>query len=68
MTLADARGLILKLPDAESQSPAWQTAVENLLQAAEHGGGWLEFARIAMMQALYPEVGPGPGLARKGRK
>jgi hypothetical protein len=26
--------------------------VENLLQAAEHGGGWLEFARIAMMQAL----------------
>jgi hypothetical protein len=26
--------------------------VENLLQAAEHGGGWLDFARIAMMQAL----------------
>jgi hypothetical protein len=32
--------------------------VENLLQAAEHGGGWLEFARIAMMQALYPKAGP----------
>ena len=31
-------------------------AVENLLQAAEHGGGWLEFARIAMMQALYPKT------------
>jgi hypothetical protein len=30
--------------------------VENLLQAAEHGGGWLEFARIAMMQALYPKA------------
>jgi len=29
--------------------------VENLLQAAEHGGGWLEFARIAMMRALYPK-------------
>jgi hypothetical protein len=29
--------------------------VENLLQAAEHGGAWLEFARIAMMQALYPK-------------
>jgi hypothetical protein len=28
--------------------------VENLLQAAEHGGAWLDFARIAMMQALYP--------------
>jgi hypothetical protein len=34
--------------------------VENLLQAAEHGGGWLEFARIAMMQALYPKA-PRPG-------
>jgi hypothetical protein len=22
------------------------------LQAAEHGGAWLDFARIAMMQAL----------------
>jgi len=30
--------------------------VENLLHAAEHGGAWLEFARIAMMQALYPKV------------
>jgi hypothetical protein len=29
--------------------------VENLLQAAEHVGAWLDFARIAMMQALYPK-------------
>jgi hypothetical protein len=29
--------------------------VENLLQAAAHGGAWLEFSRIAMMQALYPK-------------
>jgi hypothetical protein len=29
--------------------------VENLLQAAEHGGAWLEFARIAVMRALYPK-------------
>jgi hypothetical protein len=30
--------------------------VENLLHAAENGGAWLEFARIAMMQALYPKA------------
>jgi len=42
--------------------------VENLLQAAEHGGGWLEFARIAMMQALYPPDRPGAGVSRKGRR
>jgi hypothetical protein len=28
------------------------TAVENLINAAESGGGWLMFARIGMMQAL----------------
>jgi hypothetical protein len=32
--------------------PAWQAAVEALLPAAEHGGVWLELARIGMMQAL----------------
>ena len=30
----------------------WQTAVENLINAAETGGGWLMFARIAVMRAL----------------
>jgi hypothetical protein len=55
ITLHDARGFILKLPDAESGSRPWQATVENLLQAAEHGGAWLDFARIAMMQALYPK-------------
>jgi len=42
--------------------------VEHLLQAAEHGGGWLEFARIAMMQALYPKDTPGGGAVSKGRQ
>jgi hypothetical protein len=44
--------------------------VEHLLQAAEHGGGWLDFTRIAMMQALYPKADPGAapsGKRRKGR-
>jgi hypothetical protein len=47
---------------------AWQTAVENLLQAAEHGGAWLEFARIAMMQALYPKARPVIDPSSKGSK
>jgi hypothetical protein len=54
--LHDARSLILELPEDESKSRAWQTAVEMLLKAAKHGGGWLDFARIAMMQALYPKA------------
>ena len=45
----------MKLPEAEQLQPRWQTAVENLIQAAETGGGWLMFARIGMMRALYPD-------------
>lgn len=65
-TLHDARSLILGLPEAESGSERWQTAVENLLQAAEHGGAWLDFARIAMMQALYPKPRQVKGPSNKG--
>ena len=35
-----------------STPPHWQIAVENLINAAEIGGGWLMFARIATMRAL----------------
>jgi hypothetical protein len=56
-TLHDARDYILKLPSSKQMLPPWQAAVETLLQAAEHGGAWLELARIAMMQAL---LGPKP--------
>ena len=45
---------------ADVQSAAhWQIAVENLINAAERGGGWLVFARIAMMRALNAEAGRG---------
>jgi hypothetical protein len=56
-TLHDARDYILKLPQSKQSLPAWQAAVEALLQAAEHGGLWLELSRIGMMQAL---LGPSP--------
>ena len=54
-TLQQAADYIMKLPEAEQRQPRWQTAVENLINAAETGGGWLTFARIGMMQALYPD-------------
>ena len=52
VTLQQAADYIIKLPDARQQQPHWQLAVENLINAAETGGGWLMFARIAMLRAL----------------
>ena len=51
-TLQQAADYIMKLPKATQQQERWQTAVENLINAAETGGGWLMFARIGMMRAL----------------
>jgi hypothetical protein len=52
VTLQQAADHIIKLPDAKQKEPHWQLAVENLINAAETGGGWLMFARIAMLRAL----------------
>jgi hypothetical protein len=51
-TLQDAADYIMKLPEDLQQEQRWQIAVENLINAAETGGGWLMFARIGMMRAL----------------
>jgi hypothetical protein len=51
-TLQHAADYIMRLPHQTQQQACWQTAVENLLNAAELGGGWLMFARIGMMRAL----------------
>ena len=51
-TLQHAADYIMKLSHDEQQQPRWQIAVENLINAAETGGGWLMFARIGMMRAL----------------
>jgi hypothetical protein len=54
-TLQDAADYIMKLPEDRQQQPHWQIAVENLINAAEAGGGWLMFARIGMLRALNEE-------------
>ena len=42
----------MALPEKVQHEAHWQVAVENLINAAETGGGWLMFARIAVMRAL----------------
>jgi hypothetical protein len=54
-TLQQAADYIMKLPEEVQQQERWQIAVENLINAAETGGGWLMFARIGMMRALHTE-------------
>ena len=51
-TLQQAADYIMKLPEDLQQQERWQVAVENLINAAESGGGWLMFARIGMLRAL----------------
>jgi hypothetical protein len=51
-TLQQAADYVMKLPEDVQQQQRWQIAVENLINAAETGGGWLMFARIGMMRAL----------------
>ena len=52
ITLQQAADYIMKLPEDVQRQERWQIAVENLIHAAETGGGWLMFARIAMLRAL----------------
>ncbi|MFB9268820.1 hypothetical protein ACFFWD_37875 [Bradyrhizobium erythrophlei] len=51
-TLQQAADYIMKLPEDLQQEERWQVAVAHLINAAERGGGWLMFARIAMLRAL----------------
>lgn len=62
-TLSDARAYILKLPPKVAQTTRWQTATEVLLLVAE--GGPTDFARIGIMQALYPKGEPIYETSRK---
>ena len=59
VTLQQAADYIIKLPEDVQKLERWQIAVENLINAAETGGGWLMFARIGVMRALN-----GDGRAR----
>ncbi|QDF36940.1 hypothetical protein FJN17_04785 [Bradyrhizobium symbiodeficiens] len=51
-TLQEAADYIMRLPEDAQHEPRWQTAIETLINAAETGGGWVMFARIAMLRAL----------------
>ena len=51
-TLQHAADYIMQLPEEVQKQERWQIAVENLINAAEIGGGWLMFSRIAVMRAL----------------
>jgi hypothetical protein len=55
VTLRDAADYIMKLPNAEQNLEAWQTAVEALIMAAEDRGS-LMHARIGMLRALNRNV------------
>ena len=52
VTLQQAADHIMKLPEDVQHEQRWQVAVENLINAAETGGGWLMFARVGMLRAL----------------
>jgi hypothetical protein len=43
--LQHAADYIMELPEDVQQQQRWQIAVENLINAAETGNGWLMFAR-----------------------
>jgi hypothetical protein len=59
VTLQQAADYVMALPEKVQHEARWQVAVENLINAAETGGGWLMFARIAMMRALNADEKEG---------
>jgi hypothetical protein len=56
VTLRDAATYITNLPRAEQDLEIWQIAVEQLIRAAETGGGWIMLARIGVLKALRRDV------------
>jgi hypothetical protein len=57
LTLQQAADYILKLPKADQKLPAWQTATEALIMAAE-GRGPLLHARVGVLRGLNRDVNP----------
>jgi hypothetical protein len=56
-TLQDAGEYITRLPKRTLDAPPWQNAMHVLIQAAAYGGP-IEFARLGMLQALFPKGTP----------
>ncbi len=57
VTLQDAGAFITRLPKETQATTSWQNAAHVLIQAADHDGP-IEFARLGMMQALWPRGTP----------
>lgn len=53
VTLRNAANLIQKLPKSQADLPAWQTATEALMLAAEERGP-LMHAEVGLRKALHP--------------
>ncbi|SNS35563.1 hypothetical protein SAMN05216374_0953 [Tardiphaga sp. OK246] len=56
-TLQDAGEYITRLPKQTHDARPWQNAMHVLIQAAEYEGP-IEFARLGMLQALFPKGTP----------
>ena len=56
-TLQDAGTYITRLPKQTYETPPWQNAMHVLIQAAEYDGP-IQFARLGMLQALFPRGNP----------
>ena len=63
-TLREAADYIIKLPKAEQNQPHWQTAVRELMFAAERGGIMM-LAEIAMKRAIHHGTEPEKPRRRK---
>jgi 2-polyprenyl-6-methoxyphenol hydroxylase-like FAD-dependent oxidoreductase len=56
VSFRDGAEYIAKLPADEQASAPWQRAAEHLLKAATAERAWEFFARVFVMNALYPEA------------
>ena len=56
-TLQEAGEYITRLPKQTHDAPPWQNAMHVLIQAAEYDGP-IQFARLGMLQALFPRGNP----------
>jgi hypothetical protein len=52
-TLADARDMIVGLPEGQQRAPYWQYAAELLVYAAEKEKEAIDDVRAQLMRALY---------------
>lgn len=64
VTLRDGAEYVTALPEKTQWEKPWQNAIHVLIQAADHEGP-IEFARLGLMQALYPKPEPVYHSAKK---